>query len=115
MHPTSIDVRVQPDTRPGRRFSAYALRTLRERAGLNRRQLADRIGRSHQSIRLYELDEAQPPVDVIDRLAVVLGVGLTDLLDRHCDRCLAFTMTQRDELETCRQDPRCPLAGVEND
>ena len=78
---TSTDVRVQQDPPTGRRFSAYTLRTLRQRAGLSRRQLADRIGRSAQSIRLYELDEAQPPVDVIDRLALVLGVGLTDLLE----------------------------------
>ena len=115
MHPTCTDVRVQPDTLPGRRFSALALRTLRERAGLNRRQLADRIGRSAQSIRLYELDEAQPPVDVIDRLALVLGVGLADLLESRCDRCLTFTMAERAELDTCNQDARCPLVGVESD
>jgi ribosome-binding protein aMBF1 (putative translation factor) len=114
-HSTCTRVSPRASTSPyGRRFSASALRTLRERAGLDRRQLADRIGRSAQSIRLYELDEVQPPVEIIDRLSLVLGVGLSELLESRCDRCLTFTMAERATLDTCRQDARCPMAGAES-
>ena len=47
---------------------------------MTQEQLADAIGRSDQSIRAYELDKAQPPIDVADRIAYALGVALDDLL-----------------------------------
>lgn len=28
----------------------------------------------------------------------------------HCDRCLSFDYGERERLETCRDDRRCPLA-----
>lgn len=117
MHPTSTQVRARVDTRPVRRFSPTALRTLRDRARLSQSELAVAIGRSRESIGLYERDLAQPPIDVADRIAAALGVDLAALLTEippaPCNLCLSFTMAERTELGTCHADARCPMAGGE--
>lgn len=78
---TYIDARLRtPAAINGRRFSSAALIDHRRRAGLSRAKLGAAIGRSDQSIRLYELDKVQPPIDVADRIAVALGVPLDALL-----------------------------------
>lgn len=119
-HPTCTSVALRAPTSTkliGRRFSASALRRVREAAGLDRRQLADLAGRNHQSIRLYELDEVQPPVVVADRIARALRIPLDDLLEEEgtpntCAACLSFTLAERESLGACWEDPRCPLRVV---
>jgi transcriptional regulator with XRE-family HTH domain len=76
------------------------------------------IGRTRESVGLYERDRVQPPVDVIDRIAAVLGVDLDQLLTERvdqgkCHQCLSFTVAERNRLQTCWEDARCPRsAGV---
>lgn len=49
-------------------------------AGLSRRQLADRIGRSHASVTYYELGRYTPPLPVALRIAKATGVRLGRLV-----------------------------------
>jgi transcriptional regulator with XRE-family HTH domain len=52
----------------------------RQDAGLSRRQLADRIGRSHASVTYYELDRYVPPLPVAIRIARACGQPLGRLV-----------------------------------
>ncbi|MEV6833610.1 helix-turn-helix transcriptional regulator [Streptomyces sp. NPDC051133] len=63
-----------------RRFSGHQLRTARRTAGLSVRQVAASVGRSRYAVHAYERGAAQPPIEVADRLADVVGASLTDLL-----------------------------------
>lgn len=63
-----------------RRFSGRQLRTARRIAGLSVHQVADRVGRTCWSVYAYERGAAQPPIEVADALANVVGASLADLL-----------------------------------
>ena len=54
------------------RFSGDVLRERREAAHLQREALALRVGRSAQTIALYELGAVSPPVEILSRLADAL-------------------------------------------
>jgi len=56
------------------------LRRLRELAGMNQTQLADRIGADQRSVSRWECNVAEPGVRMADTIATVLGVSLPDLL-----------------------------------
>lgn len=62
------------------RFAHDRLRTAREDKGLSRPELAAQVGRSHQSLKRYELD-MEPPLSVTARLCRVLGLELTNLIE----------------------------------
>lgn len=55
------------------------MRELRVAADIRSEQLALQIGRSHDSIRAYELGRATPPAPIICRLAAALGCEPGDL------------------------------------
>lgn len=55
-------------------------RRWREAAGLSRRQVAARIGRSYDSVLLYEQGRVTPPDEVLRRYARAVGVEVTHLL-----------------------------------
>jgi transcriptional regulator with XRE-family HTH domain len=59
---------------------AQRLATLRKEKGLTRQQLADRIQSHVQQLKRYEAGSSQPTLDVIRKLAVVLGVTSDQLL-----------------------------------
>ena len=59
---------------------AQRLATLRKEKGLTQQQLADRIQSHVQQLKRYEAGSSQPTLDVIRKLAVVLGVTSDQLL-----------------------------------
>ncbi|MEU0069537.1 helix-turn-helix transcriptional regulator [Streptomyces sp. NPDC006332] len=63
-----------------RHFSGLQLRAARRRAGLSVHQVAARVGRTCWSVYAYERGAAQPPIEVADALADVVGAPLTALL-----------------------------------
>lgn len=63
------------------RFSGPALRAARERAGKSREQLAVDIDRSYQSIINYERRGMKPSTEVLPKLAVAVGVKISDLFE----------------------------------
>lgn len=63
------------------RFSGVRLRAARESQGQSREWLALQVRRSHNSIVQYELDRADPPVEVIVAAADALGCDVGDLFE----------------------------------
>ena len=61
------------------------LRRAREAAGLTPEHLADEVGRSAQSLSLYELGKVVPPRSVQVRLARAVGLDVRDLDDAAGD------------------------------
>jgi len=59
---------------------AQRLATLRKEKGLTQQQLADRIQSHVQQLKRYEAGSSQPTLNVIRKLAVVLGVTSDQLL-----------------------------------
>jgi transcriptional regulator with XRE-family HTH domain len=56
------------------------LATLRKEKGLSQQALADAVGMSRMQLRRYESGSSQPTLDVIKKLAIVLGVSADTLL-----------------------------------
>ena len=57
------------------------LKTERENAGLNKKQLASRIGTSQQRISEWECDKVEPTVSNIVAIAKALDVSFDELFD----------------------------------
>ena len=58
-----------------------AIRRRREAEGLRREALGLAIGRTAQSVMLYELGQVTPPLWVLGRIAAQLGCSVSDLLE----------------------------------
>ncbi len=65
--------------RRNRRFSHYALRDARERAGWTRAQLGEQVGVSAATVKAWETCARAPKASTQLRLAKVLGMGFEDL------------------------------------
>jgi len=65
------------------RLDPDVLRVARVRAGLTREELATRIGRSAQSVGLYERGVMNPDPDIIVAIADALGVEPLDIMARR--------------------------------
>lgn len=63
-----------------RRFSGLQLRAARHQAGLSVHQVASRVGRTCWTVYAYEREAVQPPIEVADALADVVGASLSSLL-----------------------------------
>lgn len=61
---------------------ARNLRTLRQAKGLSQEELAHQAGLDRTYISALERNVYNASIDVVDRLAVVLGVEATELLER---------------------------------
>ncbi|MCA0029009.1 MULTISPECIES: helix-turn-helix transcriptional regulator [unclassified Mesorhizobium] len=61
---------------------AQNLRTLRRARGLSQEELAHQAGIDRTYISALERNVYNPSIDVVDRLAEVLGVDVTELLKR---------------------------------
>ncbi len=71
---------VTPLMKSAVRFPAGpAVREARERQGLTPEHVAVGVGRSAQSVTLYELGKVRPPRSVLVRLAHLLDIPLSDL------------------------------------
>ena len=70
---------VVPGT-PSLAHFSQRLATLRKEKSLTQQQLADRIQSHVQQLKRYEAGSSQPTLDVIRKLAVVLGVTSDQLL-----------------------------------
>ena len=62
------------------RVSGKAIRAARERMGFTVRDLARFVGRTHQSITGYELEDTSPSASTLANIAVALDVPMTSLL-----------------------------------
>ena len=58
-----------------------AIKNCRTRAGLTRGELAKYLKMPQHILRAWELNFAKPRLDSLEKLAVVLGVSLADLVD----------------------------------
>ncbi|RNL84766.1 XRE family transcriptional regulator [Halostreptopolyspora alba] len=58
------------------------MRRVREQHGVDRRQLADRIGRHISSIQRWEYGHKTPLLGTIGEIADALGVDYTELITR---------------------------------
>ena len=65
--------------RRNRRFSHYALRDARERAGWTRAQLGAQVGVSAATVKAWETGARAPKASTQLRVARVLGMGFDDL------------------------------------
>ena len=66
---------------PHERFSPSRLRTLRERAGVSRMQLAYEAHRTEQSVWLWERGTVTPSIETLANVAACLGVSVGDFFE----------------------------------
>ncbi|EKF49503.1 XRE family transcriptional regulator [Thermosipho africanus H17ap60334] len=57
------------------------LRDLRVKKGLNQTELAKLVGVAQRTISAYEIGQARPSLDVIIKLAKVLGVSVEEIYE----------------------------------
>jgi transcriptional regulator with XRE-family HTH domain len=63
------------------------IRFLRESTGKTQKDISDLIGmKSHQIIGKYETDRADPPIEVIQKLAECFGVSMEELMFKDIAR-----------------------------
>lgn len=62
-------------------LSGSRIRAARESAGLTRTELAVEVGRSEQTIILYETGRHPAPTEIVVRIAEVLGIHPGELFD----------------------------------
>ncbi len=55
------------------------IRTYRKAKGMTQKELAKLIGKSYSLIQKYEMGITQPPIDVLEKIAHVLEVSISDL------------------------------------
>ena len=67
-------------------LSAIRLRAARAAAGLTRTELAGVIGRTEQTIILYELGHRPPPTEIVVKIAEALGIHPGELFDDDSER-----------------------------
>ena len=58
------------------------LRQLRQKVGLKQRELADELGISLRAYQYYELNEREPQLSVLIRMADYFAVSLDELVGR---------------------------------
>src|SRR3569833_2131411 len=76
---------IEDDNSIGKRIRRY-----REARGWSQKELSEKTGLSQSAISKFETDELTPAMDTIQKIADVLGVGLSDLI----------TLEASSELET---------------
>src|SRR5690606_7685316 len=60
----------------------FAVRELREKAGINQADVANRVGVSNVTISRYERGERQIPSSTLIKIAEVIGVTVEDIYER---------------------------------
>ena len=75
------------------------IKTIREKCGLTRTQMANRLGVSSTAVRKWEVGEAQPSADKLPLLADLLHCSIDGLFGR--DPSGARTVKMMDAVETC--------------
>lgn len=66
------------------------LRRYREKSGLSRKDIAGKIHMTANGYGLYETGRSEPKLEVLNKIADVLGVSTDDLLGRDRDNVAAF-------------------------
>lgn len=56
------------------------IRKIRKEKGLTQKQLGELCGMKEANIRKYELDNANPKIETVERIASALGVKIVDLM-----------------------------------
>lgn len=64
---------------------AERIRLLRQKKGLSRQALADRMGVSATAVYKWENGQSQPNIDMLEKLANLFGVTLDELCDRRME------------------------------
>ena len=59
------------------------LKEFREKSGLNKLQLSQEIGTSHQNVCRWENNECSPSIDFCIKLADFYGISLDELVGRE--------------------------------
>ena len=62
-------------------FSNNKLKVLRKKKGLSQKELADQLSVSQANYSQYETGKRKPKIDTIQKIAAVLDIPITDLLD----------------------------------
>ncbi len=60
------------------------IRMLRDKQGLTQQELADRLQVTRQTVSRYEIGRSQPDLEMLERMAQMLHVEMTDLLGGAC-------------------------------
>ena len=94
----------------------YKIREVRKAQGISQEVLSKRSGVSRMTISGYENDRNMPAqIDTLERLAAILGVSVSSLLDeerrpeRLSTRELVQELSQRAGVETKTAEPYCDL------
>lgn len=73
-------------------FSGEELKRIRKEKKISQKTLAGQINKSVSSIRKYESGDTQPPLSVIEEIAQVLHISVSDLTPHGFNTPLEFEM-----------------------
>lgn len=76
---------------------------LRKEAGYTQSELSKKIGISHTQMARYEVKGVQPPADVLNKLADVLGVSIDFLVRGEKDKYATDTIKDTELVNQFRQ------------
>lgn len=57
------------------------IKKYRKEKGLTQKELAEKIGKGFSTVQKYELNIAQPPIDVLNNIAEILDINVSQLFD----------------------------------
>lgn len=78
------------------------IQQLRKEKGLSQTQLAEQSGVSYAQISRYEIKGAQPPAEVLNRLADVLGISVDFLINGNTSEKAQNTLKDAELLNQFR-------------
>lgn len=84
------------------------IRLLRREAGLTQREAAEKIGVTYRTYQNYEAGASSPSGNVMQKLAVLLGVSM-DMLSGRKDKTAAAT--ENDELDRLLSEMQALFSG----
>ncbi len=58
------------------------IKQAREKANMTQKELAQKAGKGFSTIQKYELDLVTPPLGTLEKIAVALNIGVSDLLGK---------------------------------
>lgn len=85
----------------------------RNEKGLTQQKLADKIGKSINSVKKYESGYTKPPIDVINKIASVLGISINQLIGEKkktiTQKVIEGAMEEGYTIEKLSKDTDIPL------
>ena len=89
------------------------VKVLRGKLDLSRKELAEDLNISYQTLSKYETNEREPNIDTLKKLADYFNVSIDELVNRNTDLDSLHPKTKNECAEMCIRDSRYADAGFD--